>query len=279
MSARFAAPLAAVPLLACCAAAALPGAARDAAVTARSPLGVTATVAACPRVPGGRTVFAPFLVHNTGDEPLTLSDVAPDCGCLAPLIDREAFDPADPPVIAPGAAAVLILRADTAREPAGVSEHEVRLAAVTDSGVTHRQTVRMRYAIGPHELKVDPPGVIVMQGAGASSTQTITVTDRRPDPLVVLDVHSPVDYVSAVPLDPVPLEGGGVALPFEVTVTGARDRDVVVSVEVADPAGSYETVQLPVMCRSLPAAAADRAAAKVRAAVARDVAASYDAGR
>ena len=147
---------------------------------------------------------------------------------------------------------MLILRADTAREDVGPSLHSVELTCETASGAEHRQTVRMRYAVGPHELKVDPPGVMVMQGAGAVSTQTITVTDRRPDPLAVVAVHSPVGYVTAVPLDPVPLPGGGAALPFEVTVVGDRHADVVVSVKVADPAGTYETVQLPVLCRALP---------------------------
>ena len=147
---------------------------------------------------------------------------------------------------------MLILRADTAREDVGPSLHSVELICETASGRAHRETVRMRYAVGPHELKVDPPGVMVMQGTGAVSTQTITVIDRRPDPLVVLGVHSPVEYVTAVPLDPVPLPGGGAALPFEVTVVGGREKDVVVSVEVADPAGTYETVQLPVLCRATP---------------------------
>ena len=246
---RFAPALAAAPVLACCAAAVVPGEPRAAAVAARSPLGVTAHVAASPGVPGGRTVFAPFLVRNTGDEPMDLVAVEPDCGCLAPLVDREAFDPAEPRTIQPGGAAVLILRADTAREPAGPSEHVVNLAVRTASGETHRQAVRMRYRVDPHELKVDPPGIIVMQNAGAVSTRTITVTDTRPNPIEVVAVRSPVDYVSAAALDPVPLPGGGAALPFEVTVAGGRTADVTVAVEVRDPAGIYKVLKLPVLCR------------------------------
>ena len=255
--------LAAAPVLVCCAATLVPGEPRAAAAASRSPLGLAARVAARPGVPGGRTVFAPFLLRNLGETPLTLTAVNPDCGCLAPLVDRTAFDPAEPRVIPPGGSSVLILRADTAREPVGPSSHAVEIACETAAGDVLRETVRMRYAVGPHELKVDPPGVIVMQGEGAVSSRIITVTDRRPNPLVALAVHSPVDWVTATPLAPVPLPGGGVELPFEVTVTGGAAADVTVAVEVADPAGTYDVVKLPVLCRPLTVTPPKTAAADV----------------
>ena len=248
---RLAPPLAAVPVLACCAAAVVPGAPRGAAATERSPLGALVRVAANARVPGGRQVIAPFLLRNTSDEPVTLTAVEPSCGCLAPLVDRTAFDPAEPRTIAPGAAAVLILRADTAREPVGPSEHTADLAFRGPDGRDRHDTLKLRYAVGPHELRVDPPGVIVMQGAAATTTRTVTVTDARPDPVRVVRVLSPVDWVRAVPLGATPRPGGGVDIPFEITITGEHAADVAVTVEVDDPSGVYETIKLPVRARGL----------------------------
>ena len=253
LSSRFAPALAAGPLLIAGVAAAVPAAPREAALAPRSPLGVTNAVAARPGVPGGRLVFAPFGLTNTSDAPLTLTKVEPDCGCLAPLVDRTAFDPAAPRTIPPGAGVELILRADTARESVGPAEHTVALACETAAGQTLRQTVRMRYAVGPHELKIDPPGLIVMQGAAATTTRTITVTDRRPDPVRVRAVRSPADWVRVEPRAPVPRPDGGVDLPFAVTVAGCPPggADVAVAVEVDDPAGTYKLLKLPVLAREV----------------------------
>ena len=248
---RFAPALAAGPVLIASLAAALPAAPRDAAVADRSPLGVSSVVAARPVVPGGRLVFAPYGLSNTSAEPLTLVKVDPDCGCLAPLVDRTAFDPAEPRTIPPGAGVELILQADTAREAVGPHEHTVDLTCETAAGETVRQRVRMRYAVGPHELRIDPPGVIVMQGPGARSVQTITVTDRRDDPVRVVAVRSPAAWVRAEALEPVARPDGGYDLPFEITVDGCPGggADVTVSVEVDDPAGRYRLLKLPVLVR------------------------------
>ncbi|WP_165700706.1 DUF1573 domain-containing protein [Alienimonas californiensis] len=261
--------LAAAPLCLAGAAAALPVAPREAAAIERSPLGVSGHVAANPAVPGGRHIHAPFHLTNSGNEPLTITAVQPDCGCLTPLLNRELFDPAAPPTIEPGGAVELIVRADTAREAEGPHEHEVTVVCATPAGESLRQTVKLRYGVDPHEIRIEPPAVMVYQREGQTTTATVTVTDRRLDPLTVLAVRSPTDRVHVAELDPVERADGGWDYPFEVSVIGCEGggNEVVVALEVDDPAGRYRLLKIPVTVQSpdrLQQAALERVAALPR---------------
>ncbi|NNJ25852.1 DUF1573 domain-containing protein [Alienimonas chondri] len=249
---RFAPLLAAAPLCLACVAAGLPGSPRDAVSHDRSPLGTSGHVAANPAVPGGRHIHAPFRLTNTGDEPLTVTAVQPDCGCLTPLLNRDLFDPADPTVIEPGGFAELIVRADTAREAEGPHEHEVKVVCTDPAGAAVEQTVKLRYGVGPHEIRIEPPAVMIYQREGQTTTATVTVTDRRTAPLKILGANSPTDRVGVTPLDPVAREDGGWDFPFEVTVVGCEDggNEVAVAVEVDDPNGRYRLLKLPVTVQS-----------------------------
>ena len=249
---RLAPVLAAAPLLAAGLAATAPPAPRAAGAAAKPALGVTHTLAANPSVPGGRHVFAPFGLTNTGAEPLTVQAVRPDCGCLTPLLDRETFDPEHPPQIAPGGSLELICRADTAREAEGPHLHSLEIDCTTPAGTLVTQRVALRYVVGPHEIRVRPAALLVYQREGESVTRTVTVTDRRDRPLTVKAVHSPTERVHVERLAAVPRADGGWDFPFEVTVIGCEGggSDVVVGVEVDDPAGRYEVLKLPVNVRS-----------------------------
>jgi hypothetical protein len=225
-------------------------------------------VAATPTVPGGRHVYAPFRLTNTADAPLKITAVEPDCGCLTPLVDRQAFDPQNPPVLEPGETLELIVRADTAREAEGPHEHHVVVTCRTPGepeAEERRQTVRLRYGVGPHEIRITPPAMMVFQSEGQSTTSVMTLTDRRVEPLTVKAVRSPTERVHVEVLDRVAREDGGWDYPFEVTVIGCEGNgsEVAVAVEVDDPAGRYRLVKLPVTVRSpaglLKAAAADGA--------------------
>ena len=250
--------LAAVPVGLACAAGFVPTPQRDTAVLPRPVVGLSGAVAASPPVPGGRQVFAPFEVVNTGPVPVTVAAVTPDCGCLAPHLgpldspgDRRPFDPDRPPVIPPGGRLGLLVRADTAREPVGPAEHTIELTCRAGSdgdAAETRHAVRVRYAVGPHEVRVSPPAVMVFQGEADRTTRTVTVTDRRTDPLRVAAVRSPSGRVHVEALPPVPRADGGVDLPIELTAVGCEPggREYVVAVEVADPAGRYTVLKLPV---------------------------------
>ncbi|MFH5805709.1 DUF1573 domain-containing protein [Alienimonas sp. DA493] len=263
---RFAPLLAAAPLCLAGAAAALPSAPREAAAAERSPLGVSGHVAANPAVPGGRHIHAPFQLTNCGDEPLIVTAVQPDCGCLTPLLNRDLFDPANPPTIEPGGSVELIVRADTAREAEGPHEHEVTVVCTTPGGEALRQTVKLRYGVDPHEIRIEPPAVMVYQREGQTTTATVTITDRRFDPLTVLAVRSPTGRVHVQELEPVEREDGGWDYPFEVSVIGCEGegKEVTVAVEVDDPAGRYRFIKIPVTVQSpdrLQKAALERVAA------------------
>ena len=266
---RFLPALAALPLLGAGVAATVPGSVRPADVQPRLAFGTSGHVAANPEVPGGRHVYAPFHLTNAGDAPLTVSAVEPDCGCLTPLLNRTLFDPAEPPVIAPGDSLELIVRADTAREAEGPHEHRVAVACVAPDGEEVRQTVTMRYGVGPHEIRIDPPAVMVYQREGQRTTATVTVTDRRAEPLNVTAVHSPTERVHVEQLDPLEREDGGWDLPFEMTIVGCEGggSEAIVAVEVDDPAGRYQVLKLPVTVLSpdrLRRAAAARSETKLR---------------
>ncbi len=261
---RFAPLLAAAPLCLAGAAAAWPGASREALANPRPALGSSGHVAATPAVPGGRLIHAPFLLTNTGEEPLTVHAVEPDCGCLTPLLNRALFDPKEPPTIGPGESLELIVRADTAREAEGPHEHTVTVVFERADGESLRQTVKMRYGVDPHEIRIEPPAMMVYQREGQSTTSVVTVTDRRIDPLRIVAVRSPTDRVHVETLDPVAREDGGWDFPFEVTVVGCRGggNEVTVAVEVDDPAERYRYLKLPITVRSpdrLQEAAAERA--------------------
>jgi len=140
------------------------------------------------------------------------------------------------------------------------------VTCLAPSGAEFKQTVAMRYGVDPHEIRVDPPAIMVYQSEGQRTTATITITDRRLQPLRVKAVHSPTDRVHVDALEPVEREDGGRDFPFDVTIVGCEGEgsEVAVAVEVDDPNGRYDTIKLPVTVLSpsrLQQAAVERVAA------------------
>ena len=242
--------LACCPLLVAAAAACVPGsphAVGEARV--RSPLGANAYAQRLPPVRGGRALSVPFRVVNRGDEPLTLTDVQPDCGCLAPIVNGRRWDSRTPLTLAAGQSADLRLRADTAREPVGPQDHAVTLKAVTASGRAVLEVLTAEYEVLPHELAITPPAIAVYQSPGAATERTVRLIDRRPDGFTVTGIDTPGPHVVAGPPRVTPVDGGGREIAIDLTVRGHTPDGRLEHVVVRTDDPYYRAVPIPVAAR------------------------------
>ncbi|MDZ4686007.1 MAG: DUF1573 domain-containing protein [Planctomycetaceae bacterium] len=172
-------------------------------------------------------VRALFLFENRGDKPVELLKIAPSCGCLEPQVSTRN--------LAPGATGRMALRMQPANELPGRKEYYADISY--SDGQPRDARVTFRVEIPEQQLTVRPRALVFYQMSDQPTTQTLTVTDNRAEPVRVLGatVNSPFVQLR---LQAERTEDGVSQTEFEITVAAnlpAGRHEAIISVETTDP--------------------------------------------
>jgi hypothetical protein len=211
-------------------------------------------------VRSGTPLACNFRLVNRGTQPVEITEVRATCGCLKPQVDRRQ--------VPPGGEAVVHIEVNTLTQPAGSHTWMIRVA-YAEAG----RPAELGLVLGAKilsEIAVQPPlltlflqaGVAGPGGStrGAAIGHTITVTDRRPQPLAITAVQSSFPYLRVHIGEP-RRDPGGLwtrALQVEVAADCPPGRHDAVLRILADDA-TYPELNVPITV-------VQRSATEVRAA-------------
>ena len=202
------------------------------AVPARSELHVAAPSIDLGIIRGGKNLTHRFELVNRGPESIEILEVQRGCGCLAPKLDQR--------VIAPAGKTILALELRTLGQADGPHTWDLqvkyRAGQKTKSmSLSLRGTIESEIAVQPAIL-----GLHVTK----SVQQQITLTDRRPTPLRVVDVD-----VRAAGVKLTSIERGGKTTKIVVTAdgtllpTGRHEGVLTITTDDAD----YGQLRIPII--------------------------------
>lgn len=134
-------------------------------------------------VRSGLSLSHRFSVSNRGPESLEVTDVRPSCGCLAPKLEKR--------ILQPGESTELLLEVNTLTQPAGL--HSWRITLRYKSGAVEQELSLYIRARIVTEITVEPPSLAIY--TDTTMRHTITVIDRRREPLIVRAVPVSSSYV------------------------------------------------------------------------------------
>jgi hypothetical protein len=198
-----------------------------------------------PAVTKGEVKCGPVLVHtfdlsNRGSGILTITRLESSCGCLRRSISRD--------VLRPGESARLVLEVNTLTQPSGPNRWQVAVHYTVETAGSPLQVGELSLQVTGtlvQELIVSPPQ-LAFSTAGAA-TQTLSVTDRRANPLTILKATATSPKVVAEVGARKPLPDGGcrqeVTISVSADIPGGRTDDTLV-LTTTDQA--YPELRVPV---------------------------------
>lgn len=192
------------------------------------------------KVSPSEEVTARFRFTNVGEEPVTINQLVPSCGCLQPRVRKKVYQP--------GEMDDFILRVQTANQAVGEKEYQVTVKYADPQ--PRESLLVFRVNLPDNQVMVRPTGMIFYQLSDKSSSQDIVVTDRREQPLRLEGVRLIPDMqgveVAVQPSDSD--EHGHARHHVKVTVSGdvADGRHVgTVMLFTSDP--KYPTLRVPII--------------------------------
>jgi hypothetical protein len=205
-----------------------------------APLQCPAAVVARGDVKAGPPLTHTFeLAHRGGPGAVTITKVEAGCGCVRRGLSAEALQP--------GETARLAVEINTLTQPDGPNRWQlvVGYRHDTPAGPQTGELVLALTANLSREVVVSPPQVAFSTATGA--TQTITVTDTRPNPFTVTRVTTTSPHLTATPAAPAAGPDGVRRQAIVLTLAadaplGTREETVVL--HTGDPA--YPELRIPV---------------------------------
>lgn len=191
-------------------------------------------------------VRALFQFANRGRSPVEILEVKPSCGCLEPQLSSRT--------LAPGEVGRMVLRMQPANELPGRKEYyaDVRY---TD-GQPRETRLTFRVEIPEQQLSVRPKALMVYQLSDQPTSQTVTVTDNRPEPVRILGATVNSPFVT-VRFQGEHQDGGAQQTEFEVTVAAELPpgrHEAVLSIQTTDRLSPVLKVPLLMQGRRAPEA-------------------------
>lgn len=175
-------------------------------------------VTAKPAEPGQKKIETSFAFKNTGDVPVTITEVHASCGCTAP--DK----PKDP--VAPGArGAIPVIYA--AGEKQGQQVQHVTVKTDDGKEFSLRLVVEL-----PVRVTIEPRLLLFKPGSTDPLPAKVVFGDDLPVTLTDVAVQSP-DFALA---EPAKLDGA--TLPLSFRYVGASDKDARASVRIVTKGAS-----------------------------------------
>ena len=129
------------------------------------------------KVPPSEEVLGRFAFTNVGDQPVTIDELVPSCGCLRPQLLRKVY--------APGEAGTLPLKVQTANEPTGRREYSVTIKYRDPE--PQQAHITFRVTLPEDQVFVRPRALIFYVSAQneRATLQELVITDRRAQPLEI----------------------------------------------------------------------------------------------
>jgi hypothetical protein len=157
-----------------------------------------------------------FPFRNNGPGVVELLEARPGCGCLKSRLEQ--------PRLAPGESGLLSLEIDTLGQAAG--PHTWQLTVVYRDGEQRREQVLQMTADVFTEVSVQPAAVTLF--AQGPLTHELTLTDLRPQPLLIVQVETTSTHLRAH------------AGPFHKDLFGHFTSKIQVEVDGSLPPGRHD---------------------------------------
>jgi hypothetical protein len=188
-------------------------------------------------------VEAYYTFENLGNEPVSIDDVTPSCGCLRWELhgDQRTF--------APGERGRLTVRLFTANEQPG--EHSYAIDVRSRDQRTHAEQLMFRVTLPDRKVSVEPREVYFYQLHGQADERLVYVTDYREDatgPIEVTSASSTSDQVTVTVLPAEVDDAGRPRVPLRLSVPAevAPGREIGhIVIETTDPL--FRKITLPVL--------------------------------
>ena len=168
--------------------------------------------------PPAPVVRARFEFTNTGDQPVTISELQPSCGCLDPRLTRDIR------TYLPGERGRFDVKLETANEEPG--PHMFTVTVKYEDSQPHEDTVVFRVTLPEQKVTVDPPELVFYQLNGEDSEATVYISDHRDGEIDVLAAEATVPGVHVEVLAVETGPDGRNRTPIRLTVPGASDVGV-----------------------------------------------------
>jgi hypothetical protein len=208
--------------------------------TARPPLAFAQYAVNLREVEAKPLIDARFDFWNRGDEPLTITQLDPSCGCLTPTLERNQK------TFAPGERGSFAVFVRTANESPGPKEYTI-LARYESGGEEFAQYLTFRLTVPRLKLSIEPQQLIFYEFAKRPEPLKVYVSDYRGTPIQVLDATTPSDLFTVTVLDREVDNQGQIRVPILVEVTGeipAGRKMERMTIKTSDP--EFNTLQVPI---------------------------------
>ena len=183
---------------------------------------------------------ADYRFSNIGEQPVTITELAPSCGCLTPQLAKEKR------TYEPGERGAFRVQIATANESPGPQEYTVDVKYLDPD--PQQVTVRFKVRLPERKISVEPAELAFFQYNGQPSERVIHVTDYRGPGLEVLDASSTSDLLSCS-VQPADVdEAGRHRVPVRLSVPGEVPPGrqlVTVTIRTSDPEFSH--IRVPVL--------------------------------
>lgn len=188
-------------------------------------------------------VEAYYTFRNDGDQPVTITEMVPSCGCVRCSLhgNQKTFQP--------GEFGRLTVNMQTANGQPGPHHYTIRVAA-EDGAKTHTETLSFRVTLPDRKVAVEPSEIFFYQLHGQPEERVIHVADYRgldrSLSVTAAVCHSPQVDVEVLP--PVTGENGQVRTPIRLKVPAQvpEGREIThVWIATSDP--DYPRIAVPVL--------------------------------
>ena len=171
-----------------------------------------------------------FSFVNSGNSPVTVTDMHTSCGCLAPRLDQRDYKP--------GERGVITLEVQTLTQPAGPNLWRIQVTTRDERGNhTHNLELLADLLI---EVKVEPPKLTVF--TDTSFHHDVTVTDLRPKAFKVTRALFASPHLGAS-VTPVTAASSRITVDVRSSLPEGRHEDVL-CITTDDPL--YRELRVPV---------------------------------
>lgn len=187
------------------------------------------------------TLTPVFYLRNNGKQNVSIKDIQPSCGCLAPVISAKE--------LAPGAVETLSLPIRLSNESAGPHEYLVTVNYVDPE--PRQVTLTVKAVLPEKSLIVEPRVLMVMGSAIPGQQHVVTISDFRPErleqPMHVTSVTSASSLFTAELASQRNHDGANrtsIAVQFNENIPEGRHRSFI-NVATDDPL--FPVIQIPVV--------------------------------
>ena len=190
----------------------------------------------------------PFRYRNVSDQTVRIKSLTPSCGCMQPRMESME--------IAPGSMGHLLMPIRIANEKPG--PHEYLVKVMYEDSDLHEVDLALKVVLPEKEVLVEPRAMWFFQSGEKETTQTVEITDYRPQSFKVQDIRCSSDLWQVEQKSDVTNLEGNRVLTLSVTLKGNapanRQRGLIV---VYTDDKRHPAIQIPVGCQSMQSAKTD----------------------